>query len=90
MQFTMSTLTILFVFAILGCTIAMMFNGFLDKRLDYQLPFDIIVFSDKADDSFTDCLTVINKETKIKEQLIYNVYENGSDDINEYMLKLKR
>lgn len=87
MQFTMSTLTILFVFAILGCTIAMMFNGFLDKRLDYQLPFDIIVFSDKADDSFTDCLTVINKETKIKEQLIYNVYENGSDDINEYMLK---
>lgn len=85
MQFTMSTLTILFVFSILGCTLAMMFNDFLDRRLDYQLPFDIIVFSDKVDDSFNDYLNIIEEDTEVNEKFIYNIYEDGSKDINMYL-----
>ena len=87
MKFTMSILTILFVFAILGSSIAMMFNDFLDKRLDYQLPFDIIVFSDKVDDKFEKYIDTINQNNKIEDKLSYNIYQNKTSDINNYLRK---
>lgn len=87
MEFTMATLTILFVFAILGGTTAMMFNDYLDKRLDYQLPFDIIIFSDNTNDDFNEYLNIIKENTKVKDKVIYNVYEDESKDINMFLRK---
>ena len=87
MQFTMSSLTILFTFAILSGTVAMMFNDFLDKRLDYQLPFDIIVFSDEADYDFQKYLDVISQNNKIDNKLVYNIYENNTSEVNDYLRK---
>lgn len=85
MQFTMSTLTILFIFSILGCTIAMMFNDYLDNRMSYQFPFDIIVFSDDVNDEFKGYLDIIEDETSIEDKFIYNIYEDGSNEINEHL-----
>ncbi len=87
MQFTMSILTILFTFAILGSSVSMMFNDFLDKRLDYQLPFDTIVFSDEPNDNFQEYIDLINQDNKIDDKLVYNIYQNNTDDINKYLRK---
>lgn len=81
----MSTLTILFTFAILGASVAMMFNDFLDKRMDYQLPFDAIVFSDDVNDKFEKYIDIINQNNKIDDKLVYNIYENKADDVNNYL-----
>lgn len=85
MQFTMATLTILFVFSILGCTIAMMFNDFLDNRMSYQFPFDIIVFSDDVNDDFKGYLDIVEDETKVEDKFIYNIYEDGSNEVNQHL-----
>ncbi|MGL4731923.1 MAG: ABC transporter permease [Clostridium sp.] len=85
MEFTMATLTIIFVFAILGGTIAMMFNDYIDKRLNAQLPFDIIIFNDNVNYEFKEELNIINENTKINDEFIYNIYEDGTDDINMYL-----
>lgn len=85
MRFTMTVLTILFVFSILGTTIAMMFNDYLDKQLGYTMPFDVMVFSDKASDNFKDYNEILDKNTKVKERLAYNIYENGTNNINKYL-----
>lgn len=85
MQFTMATLTIIFVFAILGGTVAMMFNDYMDKRLNAQLPFDIIIFNDNVNYDFKEELNIINENTKINDKFIYNIYEDGTDDINMYL-----
>lgn len=87
MEFTMSTLTILFTFAILGSSVSMMFNDFLDKRMDYQLPFDVIVFSDDVNDKFEKYIDIINQNNKIDDKLVYNIYENKTDDVNNYLRK---
>lgn len=85
MEFTMATLTILFIFSIIGCSIAMMLGDYLNKSLDAKLPFDIIAFSDSINDDFEEYIDVIEKNTKIKDKFIYNIYEDGTDNINMYL-----
>lgn len=85
MRFTMGTLTVLFIFTLLGGTIAMMFNDFQNKQLENELPFDIIIFSDKTKDDFHKQLNIIENNSEIKKKLIYNVYENKTDDVNQYL-----
>lgn len=85
MQFTMANITILFVFALIGCTISMMLKDYLDTSLDSQLPFDIIIYSDQVNAEFEDYLKIIEDETTVKEALRYHVYQNQSSDINSYL-----
>ena len=87
MRFTMGTLTVLFTCALLGGTIAMMFNDYQEKQLNDELPFDVIVFSDTVKDNFTKQLKIIEKKAQIKDKLIYRVYEDGTDDVNQYLYK---
>ncbi|MCQ4637970.1 ABC transporter permease [Anaerovorax odorimutans] len=85
MRFTMGTLTILFTAALIGCSVAMMFGDFQQRELDAELPFDVIVFSDQTNDDFTAQREVLEKETKVKDQMIYRIYENGSTAANDYL-----
>lgn len=88
MQFTMSTLTIIFTFGLLGITISMMFNDFIDKQLYKQVPFDIMTFSDNVDDDFSKEMNIIYKNCKIKNKIIYNIYRDDTSDINNYLRKV--
>lgn len=85
MQLTMANLTILFVFSLVGCTISMMFKDYLNKNLDLQLPFDVIVFSDEASDDFEPYLSVIEEEAEIGSTYIYQIYEDGTHVINDFL-----
>lgn len=88
MQFTMSTLTIIFTFGLLGITISMMFNDYIDKQLYKQVPFDIITLSDNVDDDFSKEMSIINKNCKVKNKIAYNIYRDNTSDINNYLRKV--
>jgi putative ABC transport system permease protein len=85
MSFTMGTLTVLFFAALVGCSVAMMFGDYQKKQLDDELPFDVIAFSDNPEDDFSAQLSVLKKETQITEQLIYQIYQDGTDTMNQYL-----
>lgn len=85
MRFTMGTLTILFATALLGWTIVMMFGDFQKNYLDQQIPFDVAAFSDAPNDSFEEQLQVLHENVDLTKHHIYNIYENGSDTINQFL-----
>lgn len=85
MSFTMGSLTLLFTAALIGCSIAMMFSDYQKKELDSRLPFDVMIFSDKTEDDFAAQRDILGKETQVNEQMIYRIYEDGSDTVNQYL-----
>lgn len=85
MSFTMGTLTAFFTLALVVCSIAIMFNDYLKKQLDYQLPFDIIMFSDEIQDDFNEELAAIEEDNIILQRLVYHIYEDKTDNFNKYI-----
>lgn len=85
MQFTMGTLTSLFVLAFLGCSIAMMFNFYQDRMLAQKMPFDVQIHSGYVEDDFATELAVIERNAPIKEAYSYHIYENGTDQVNVFL-----
>jgi hypothetical protein len=64
-----------------------MFNDYLKKQLDYQLPFDIIMFSDNTQDNFKEELATIEEKNTILQKLVYNIYEDKTDDYKKCILE---
>ena len=85
MQFTMGTITVLFVFALIGCTIAMMFSQYQSKQVKNDLPFDAIIFSDDPDESFQSQKELLHKSVDVTDELIYRIYEDERDVVNQLM-----
>lgn len=85
LRFTLGTLTSLFVLALLGCAVAMMFNDYQNQTLLQKWPFDVLIFSDDPSDDFQDKLEVLYRETKIADFHIYPVYQNGTDTVNAWL-----
>ncbi len=85
MRFTMGTLTILFTGALLAWTVVMMFADYQRSQLGYNNPFDIIVFSDQPDDRFEEQLEVIHDAVSVQDSWQYQIYENKTAAVNEYL-----
>ena len=85
MQFTMGTLTSLFVLAFLGCSVAMMFNFYQDQMLAQKMPFDVQIHSGYVEDDFATELAIIEKNAPIKGAYSYHIYENGTDQVNVFL-----
>ena len=85
LRFTLGTLTSLFVLALLGCAVAMMFNDFQNQTLLKKWPFDVQVFSPDPRDDFQEQLEVLRRETRIKEYHTYPIYQNGTDTVNAWL-----
>ena len=85
LRFTLGTLTSLFVLALLGCAVAMMFNDYQNQTLLQKWPFDVLIFSDDPSDDFQDKLEVLYRETKVADFHIYPVYQNGTDTVNAWL-----
>lgn len=85
MRFTMGTLTVLIMCAILGGSVAMMFARYQDKALRSSMPFDVLVYSKDASDTFEKELSVIEKLVGIDDSIVYKIYQNGSHVMNDYL-----
>lgn len=85
MRFTMATLTILFTAALLGCTSVVMLADYQKNELSRQIPFDVAIFSDKPNTSFSKQIHVIEETVGLKGMHKYNIYQNNTSDINGYL-----
>ncbi len=79
LRFTMGTLTALFTLAILGSSVAFMFNHFQNEVLVSKFPFDVQVYSSNVKDEFQQEIALLKQETAIKEIFTYKVYENRNE-----------
>ena len=84
MSFTMGTISVLLVCAILGCSFSMMFSRYQAQAVDYSVPFDIMVHSPLPGDNFSEEIDLIQSYNEIESQRIYEIYENGSQEMNRY------
>lgn len=85
LRFTLGTLTSLFVLALLGCAIALMFNDFQNQILAAKWPFDVQIFSGDTEDDFRREWEVLEKETHVKESHTYLIYQNGTNPVNTWL-----
>lgn len=85
LRFTLGTLTSLFVLALLGCAIALMFNDFQNQILAAKWPFDVQIFSGDTEDDFRREWEVLEKETLVKESHTYLIYQNGTNPVNTWL-----
>ena len=85
MKFTMGTLTVLFMIAFLGCSVALMFTDWQNQVLDMKFPFDVQVNSQDPKYDFARELKVVGKETKIKDAYVYRIYENHTNAMNTWL-----
>lgn len=87
MKFTMGTVTILFACAVLGVSCAMMLYDYQNKMMTYQMPFDVLAFSQDPEESFEEDRQLIEKETEVEDLLVYHIYQNGEDTVNQYLME---
>jgi len=85
MSFTMGTLTALFTLALLGSAVALMFNNFQNRILAGKFPFDVQIYSSDANDDFRQEIDLLEKETQVKETYTYQIYENGTNQVNTWL-----
>lgn len=87
MQFTLGTLTLLFMVALLGASHALMLNQFQNTQSDINWPFDIADYNTDPNYNFTQEKTLIQKETNVKSEHIYQIFENQTNYFSEFMWK---
>lgn len=85
MCFTMGTLTSLFTLALLGSSIALMFNHYQMQILDTKFPFDILINSSNPYDTFREEQELIESCTSAKEFYSYRIYKDGSNQVNVWL-----
>ncbi|MCL2254484.1 MAG: FtsX-like permease family protein [Lachnospiraceae bacterium] len=85
MPFTMGTLTVLFIFAILSMGIAMMFGDYLNKQLPYDFPFDISAVHENPDEDFAELIALADDELKILDSHRFAIWQNGADEMNMFL-----
>lgn len=85
MQFTMGTLTALFTLALMGASIALMFNEYENTVLDGKFPFDVQIHGD-AGASFAQEKKLISQAADVTEYYSYSIYTDGENQVNTWML----
>ena len=80
----MGTLTVLFMVAFLGCSVALMFTDWQNQVLEMKFPFDVQVNSQNPEYDFAKELDIVGEEAGVKDSCVYRIYENHNEH-NEYM-----
>lgn len=86
MQFTMGTLSGLFTIALMGACVALMFSEYENTVLQTKFPFDVQVYSPKADEDFTDAKKILEEDTQPADIYIYRIYTDRGNQANSWML----
>lgn len=84
MRFTMGTLTVLLICALLGSAFSLMFAKAQGQVVEYTMPFDVIVYSPEVKDDFSEEIALIQSYNEIRNCLIYQIYENESQTMNRF------
>lgn len=85
MQFTLGTLTLLFMVALLGASHALMLNEYQSTQSDEKWPFDIAIYHEEPNYDFSKEIKLLQEKTNLTSKHVYQIYENNSDDFSEYM-----
>lgn len=85
MQFTLGTLTVLFMVALCGSAGALMLNQFQNTQGAEKWPFDVAAYNFDPDYDFEEEKELLQKEVGINSRLVYQIYQNGTDDWNQYL-----
>lgn len=83
--FVLGSLSLLFMFALVGSSLAFMLSDYQSKQLDVEYPFDIIIISDDISNDFSKEETLINDSITPREILKYHVYQDGTSDMGDYL-----
>lgn len=84
-SFVLGTLSLLFMFALVGSSLAFMLSDYQNKQLDVEYPFDIIIISDDTSNDFSKEETLIDDNITLRDILKYCVYQNGTSDMGDYL-----
>lgn len=85
MSFTMGTLTALFTLALLGSSVALMFNHFQNQILVDKYPFDVQIYDSSVEEDFHQEMELLERETRVEEFYRYYIYENGTNQVNGWL-----
>ncbi|MBD5474679.1 MAG: ABC transporter permease [Lachnospiraceae bacterium] len=85
--FVLGTLSLLFMFALVGSSFAFMLSDYQNKQLDVEYPFDVIIISDDTENDFSKEEALINDSTTIQRLQKYSVYQNGTSDVGDFLYK---
>lgn len=83
--FVLGTLSLLFMVALVGSSLAFMLSDYQNKQLDVEYPFDIIMISDDTDNDFSKEEALIDDHVTVQDMLKYHVYQNGTSDMGDYL-----
>lgn len=85
MSFTMGTLTALFTLALLGSSVALMFNHFQNQILVDKYPFDVQIYDSSVEEDFHQEMELLEREARVEEFYRYYIYENGTNQVNGWL-----
>lgn len=85
--FVLGTLSLLFMFALTGSSLAFMLSDYQNRQLDVEYPFDIILISDNTENDFAREEMLINENTVPQATLKYCVYQNGTSDMVDFLYR---
>lgn len=85
--FVLGTLSLLFMFALVGSSLAFMLSDYQNKQLDVEYPFDIIMISDDADNQFSKEESLIEDNITPHDIWKYCVYQNGTSDMGDWLYR---
>lgn len=83
--FVLGTLSLLFMFALVGSSLALMLSDYQNRQLDVEYPFDIIIIRDDIGYDFSKEEALISESVAIKDTLKYFVYQNGTSDMGDFL-----
>lgn len=87
MQRTLGTLTVLFTIVLVGCSCGLMLNQFQNTQAEEKWPFDVAVYSPQTEEDFKEELQMLKAQIRVEDALVYRMYQNGSNQMNRYMLQ---
>lgn len=87
MQFTLGTLTLLFMVALLGASHALMLNQFQTTQSDINWPFDVADYNPDPNYDFSREKALLQNETNVKAEYTYQIFENQTDSFSKFMKK---
>ncbi|MBD5491925.1 MAG: ABC transporter permease [Lachnospiraceae bacterium] len=83
--FVLGTLSLLFMFALVGSSLAFMLSDYQNKQLDVEYPFDVILISDKKGNDFSEEEAIIKESADIQDIWKYAVYQNRTSDVGDFL-----
>lgn len=85
--FVLGTLSLLFMFALAGSSLAFMLSDYQNKQLDVEYPFDVIIISDEKENDFSGEEALIRESADIQDIWKYAVYQNGTCDVGDFLYR---